>query len=262
MAEAAEKAADPGKRIYVELADGPEAVQEAQQLRYRIFAEELGADVHSQQEGVDSDDYDPYCIHMLVRDRDSGSVIGCTRLLDGTRAAEASGFYSQGEFHMENIRRLPGHVLEVGRTCVHPDYRNGSTIGVLWSGLAEFIIDNRVDYLFGCASISLEDGGVQAEAIMQKLRQKYMAPDNLQVQPKLAVPAPEGDVNVLPKMPPLLKAYLSLGARVCGEPCWDPDFRVADVLILVDVSSSSARYVRHFVTNKGRVLVQKTASYG
>lgn len=261
MAEAAARAADPGKRIYVELASDREAIQEAQQLRYRIFAEELGADVHSRQEGVDSDDYDPYCTHMLVRDRDSGTVIGCTRLLDGERARAAGGFYSQDEFHMENIRRLPGHVLEVGRTCVHPDYRNGSTIGVLWSGLAEYIIDNDVDYLFGCASISLTDGGVQAEAIMRKLRQKYMAPDNLQVKPKLAVPAPRGPIEAIPKMPPLLKAYLSLGARVCGEPCWDPDFRVADVFILVDVGGASARYVRHFVTNKGRQLAPRTASY-
>lgn len=261
MAEAAAQATEPGKRIYVELAEGEEAIREAQQLRYRIFAEELGADVHSTQDGVDSDDYDPYCTHMLVRDRESGSVIGCTRLLDGERARAAGGFYSQDEFRMESIRRLPGHVLEVGRTCVHPDYRNGSTIGVLWSGLAEYIIDHDVDYLFGCASISLTDGGVQAEAIMQKLRQKYMAPENLQVEPKLAVPRPEQRIDVIPKMPPLLKAYLSLGARVCGEPCWDPDFRVADVFILVDVGGASARYVRHFVTNKGRQLHSRTASY-
>lgn len=236
-------------KLHVELARSESDVREAQRLRYRIFAEELGATLHGDGEGLDTDRFDPYCQHLLVRESDSGRIVGCTRLLTDEQAARAGRFYSAGEFDLAPILALPGRRLEVGRTCIDPAYRSGAAIGVLWSGLAGFIQLHDIDYLFGCASIELDDGGVRAAAIMQRLRQHAMAADELQVQPKL--PLPETDLprddRLTAPMPPLLKAYVRLGARACGEPCWDPDFKVADVLMLLNVDDLNPAYSRHFL---------------
>ena len=235
------------RRLVVELAATPEAVIEAQRLRYRVFAGEMGAAVHGHSEGCESDAYDEFCQHLLVRERASARVVACSRILDAGTAARAGGFYSASEFEMERIAALPGRIMELGRTCVDAGFRDGATIATLWSGLARYIVDGGYDYLFGCASIGLQDGGLQAAAIMNRLRGRYMADPRYRVVPRLALPPVHADTSVLPRMPPLLKAYLSLGARICGEPCWDPDFGVADVFILVDTRALSARYVRHFM---------------
>ncbi|MGD8710959.1 MAG: GNAT family N-acyltransferase [Ectothiorhodospiraceae bacterium] len=234
-------------RFDVAVAGTPADVADTQRLRYRVFAEELGASVHGPADGLEGDDYDAFCDHILVRDRGTGDVVACSRILDRDRAARAGGFYSQSEFDMAAIEALPGRIMELGRTCVHPAYRGGATISTLWSGLAEYIVHHGYDYLIGCASVSVADGGYQAHGIMQRLRRRYLAPSHMRVRPRVPLPPAPTEDNVLAKMPPLLKAYMALGARICGEPCWDPDFGVADLFILVDTADLSSRYVRHFI---------------
>jgi len=241
-------------KLYVELARNDEDIRASQALRYRIFAEELGAKLDSAEPGVDADRFDAHCQHLLVRESASGRVVGCTRLLTDQGAAAAGGFYSAGEFDITPILGLDGSRLEVGRTCISPEYRQGAAIAVLWSGLAGFIHLNHIDFLFGCASIELDDGGFRAGAIMQRLRQHAMAPAGLHVQPSLPLPDTDLPVeaNLTAPMPPLLKAYVRLGARACGEPCWDPDFKVADVLMLLDVDDLNPAYSRHFLERAAR----------
>lgn len=236
-------------KLYVELARNHADVREAQQLRYRIFAEELGAQLDAGEAGLDVDGFDAHCEHLLVRESHSHRVVGCTRLLTDAGARAAGGFYSTREFDIGPVLALPGRRLEVGRTCIAPEYRQGAAIAVLWSGLAGFIHLHHIDYLFGCASIELEDGGARAGAIMQRLRQHAMATPQLHVQPHLPLPEAElpAEPNVTAAMPPLLKAYVRLGARACGEPCWDPDFKVADVLMLLNVDELNPAYSRHFL---------------
>lgn len=241
-------------KLYVELARDAEDVRESQRLRYRIFAEEMGAQLKGDDGDLDIDHFDAHCQHLLVRESASGRVVGSTRLLTDQGAAAAGAFYSESEFDIRPVLALPGRRLEVGRTCIAPEYRQGAAIAVLWSGLAGFIHLHHIDYLFGCASIELDDGGVRAGAIMQRLRQHAMATEQLQVQPHL--PLPEADLpvedNLTAPMPPLLKAYVRLGARACGEPCWDPDFKVADVLMLLDVDELNPAYSRHFLDRAAR----------
>lgn len=235
--------------LYVELASTAEDVLASQQLRYRVFAEEMGARLHSATAGIDEDRFDAYCQHLLVRERDSGRIVATTRLLVDEQARRAGGFYSQSEFAMETILALPGRRLEVGRTCVDPGYRQGAAIAVLWSGLAAFVSLHHIDYLFGCASIGLEDGGVRAHAIMDRVRQQAMTDPTVRVVPRHALPAApayEPD-RVKAPLPPLLKAYFRLGAQAAGEPCLDEDFNVADVFVLVDVDRIDAGYSRHFL---------------
>lgn len=236
-------------RLYVELATTIDDICASQALRYRVFAEELGAKVKGGPVGVDEDAYDPYCQHLLVRESGSGRVIGSTRLLVDEQACKAGGFYSSSEFELGPLLELPGRRLEVGRTCIDPGYRQGAAIAVLWSGLADFVREKQIDMLFGCASIEMHDGGVVAQAIMNRVRQRAMTGADCRVIPKNPLPAlPRGaEDTVSAPLPPLLKAYFRLGAQACGEPCHDPAFNCADILVLVNVGEIDASYTRHFL---------------
>lgn len=238
-------------RLQVKLAHTEEEVLATQRLRYRVFAEEMGAEVHTSAPEVEADDYDPYCQHLLVQDATTGRVVSSTRILTRQMVRRAGGFYSESEFDMGGILGLPGNFMEIGRTCVDPDFRSGAAIGMLWAGLAQFIELNQIDYLIGCASIPMTDGGALAHGIMDRLREHHMAPDHLRVTPYRPLPPATGSGGASPAMPPLLKAYLRVGAWACGEPCWDPDFQVADVFILLDVDNLQQRYVRHFLRGEG-----------
>jgi putative hemolysin len=237
----------PQKKLRVELAISEADIRASQRLRYRIFAEEMGAHLPSAAEELDRDQYDPYCQHMLVKDNLSGEVIGSTRILSEHQARKAGGFYSESEFNLSQLLPLKGRVIEIGRTCIHPQYRKGRALSLLWAALAKYMDKNQVDYLFGCASIPMHDGGYQAHSIMDELRSSHLADEAYRVNPALTLP----EVNEIParlvSMPPLLKAYLRLGLKVCGEACWDPDFNVADVFVLLDRKQIDPRYVRHYM---------------
>lgn len=240
-------------RLYAELAVSPDDVREAQRLRYQVFAEELGARLKSASRAIDEDRFDPYCAHLLVREGNGGRVVGCTRLLADEQAAAAGGFYSEGEFDIAPILALPGKRLEMGRTCIAAEHRQGAAIAVLWSGIAGLVALHGYDYLFGCASIELNDGGYRAQAIVNRLRQQAMSDDGLRVRPLLPLPPAAGaDAPLAAAIPPLLKAYVRAGAKVCGEPCWDPDFNVADLLMLLDFDDLDPTYARHFLARAGR----------
>lgn len=238
-------------RYQVSIATTVAEVRASQKLRYAIFAEEQGAVLHTTIPGLDADELDPYCMHLLVHDSERDCLVASTRVLNNENAAGFGRFYSESEFEMDAVKRLQGRKLEVGRTCVHADYRNGAVIGALWQGLIELMYRDGYQWLFGCASISLEDGGSNLHAVMDRFRRKYMCDQSYRVTPRVNVPAvvDEESLTAL-RIPPLLKAYVSLGAHICGEPSWDEDFNVADVFVLLNVDNLSTRYVRHFARNQ------------
>jgi putative hemolysin len=242
-----------GQRLFVELAASPAEVREAQALRYRVFAQEMGARLKDGRQGLDVDEFDESCQHLLVRDGRSGQVVGCTRILTDRQASRLGRFYSESEFDLGAIPRLPGRLLEVGRTCIAPEFRQGPAIAVLWSGLAGFVQLHGFDYLFGCASMPLGAADLQAAAIMNRLRRQAMSPTHLRVTPRtpLSTPAVPAE-NLDAPLPALLRAYVRLGAKVCGEPCRDPDFSVADVLMLLNVDELNPTYSRHFLDRATR----------
>lgn len=232
-------------RLTVELADNEADICASQALRYRIFAQEQGANLPAANQGIDQDHYDPFCYHLLVREIDTQEIVGSTRILTDQAAKLAGGFYSENEFNLDNLLPLKGNAIEIGRTCIRQDYRNGLGIGMLWLGLAQFIKTYHIDYMFGCASVSTADGGVQINAIMEKIRDKHLAPNQYHVTPRNPIISHSSDVRA--QLPPLLKAYLKLGAWIGGEACLDKDFNVADIFILLDVNNLNTRYHRHFV---------------
>jgi len=252
-ASASDLSTNRGSRLYVELARGPRDVRAAQALRYKVFGEEMGATLKGSGSHLDVDEFDADCQHLLVRDSATGHVVGCTRLLSDANAQSVGRFYSEGEFDLRAIRALRGQMLEVGRTCIAAGYRQGAAIAVLWSGLAGFVNLHGFDYLFGCASIPLGERDIQAAAIMNRLRHQALAGPELRVTPRVPLLTSHVPDDVLDApLPALVKAYVRLGAKACGEPCRDRDFGVADVLMLLNVDELQPAYSRHFFERANR----------
>src|SRR5262245_6059706 len=236
------------KHLAVALAANIHEVREAQRLRYRVFAEEMGARVPGREQGIDCDIYDAYCHHLLVRDTESGEVVGTYRILPGTQARRIGGFYSDGEFDLTRLNSLREATVEVGRSCVHPDYRSGATIALLWSGLCAYVLKHNYRYLIGCASIGMADGGHSAASIYRQLAETHLSPLEYRVFPRsgLVLDGLERDGGET-QLPPLLKGYIRVGCYVCGAPAWDPDFNTADLLMLLPLARFNPRYARHFL---------------
>ena len=220
-------------------------LEDVQRLRYAVFADEMGARLGGSRPGIDEDAFDRYCDHLMVRDCDSGQVVGTYRILPPHQRQQIGRLYSAAEFDLSRLEHLQPSLIEVGRSCVHPDYRTGAAILLLWAGLAHYMRQGRYQHLIGCASVSLADGGGQAAGLRDRV-QTYLCDPEYRVFPHTAFPheriARPGSVE----MPPLIKGYLRLGAKVCGEPAWDPDFNTADFLIWLNLENLQPRYARHF----------------
>ncbi|HKB58643.1 MAG TPA: GNAT family N-acyltransferase [Gallionellaceae bacterium] len=234
-------------RIITSLARSKAEVHEAQRLRFQVFGEEMGARLASAAEEIDRDRFDDYCDHLLVRDDADGKVVGTYRILPPAQAAHMGGYYSEGEFDLDRLAHIRGQLVEVGRSCVHKDYRKGAVITQLWGGLAGYMIRNGHEYLIGCASIGMGDGGHYAASVYHKIHAQHAAPPEYRVFPHSPLPLAKLDNSLDAEIPPLIKGYLRLGAYVCGEPAWDPDFNTADLFILLPLSHISRKYARHFL---------------
>jgi len=157
------------RNMSVGLAQTPREILEAQKLRYSVFAGELGARLRTRIPQVDQDIFDPYCEHLVVRDENTGAVVGTYRILSPAQAVKIGGYYSEGEFDLTRLQHLRPRMVEIGRSCVHADYRSGATITLLWAGLARYMLQHRYDYLIGCASMSMADGGHAAASVSRGL---------------------------------------------------------------------------------------------
>jgi len=234
-------------QLVAELARSAAEVREAQRLRYSVFADEMGARLTGPEPGVDEDRFDAHCQHLLVRDLASGEVVGTYRIL-GPRAAQAAGgYYSEQEFDLARLAHLRPGLVELGRSCIHADYRTGAVITLLWSGLAQYMLSCGYTHLIGCASVSMADGGHAAANLYRRIERDYLSPLEYRAFPRVRLPLERLANDDEAVLPPLLKGYLRLGAYVCGEPAWDPDFNTADVLVLLPMSRVDARYARHFI---------------
>ncbi|KPI17020.1 hypothetical protein OK074_1813 [Actinobacteria bacterium OK074] len=235
-------------RYTVSLARDEADVRAAQRLRHDVFALEMGALLSTPRPGLDVDAFDAYCDHLLVRDTVTGQVVGTYRLLPPERAAMAGRLYAESEFDLGALRGIRSCLVEVGRSCVHPDHRDGAVISLIWAGIARYMVDGGHEWLAGCCSIPLADGGALAAATWDRVSAKHLAPEEQRVRPLLpwnpeGVARPTGRTE----LPALLRGYLRLGARVCGAPAHDPDFGVADLYVLLPMSRIDARYLRHFL---------------
>lgn len=238
-------------RLFAEFVTSPEEIKEVQKLRYDVFCEEynvtLPTNTYWKGSPIDADEIDEGCLHLVVREGQTLEPVGYTRVLTQDLARKLGGFYSAHEFEISSITNIKGRIMEIGRTCIHPDYRNGGTIAVLWSRIAKFMMDNNYQYLFGCASISLADGGTAFASIMPLLRENHMSDKSMRVTPKLPLETHAEPCETENQLPPLLKAYMKMGAQICGEACWDPEFNVADVFVVLNLEQVANRYAKRFL---------------
>lgn len=242
------------------LAQSPDDIRAAQRLRYDVFIRELGGDgpMVDHAAGLECDAFDPYFDHLLLIDEDrrEDRVIGVYRLLTSDRAREIGQFYTEGEYDLTPLKQSGRRLLELGRSCVHRDYRGGSAMYHLWNGLAEYVLQHEIEILFGVASFH----GTDIAALSQPLSYLYhhhLAPEALRVT---ARPPHRQDMNLLPAdrldrraamvaTPALIKAYLRLGGSVGDGAYIDHVFNTTDVCLMVDTAAMSARH-RNFYTRK------------
>lgn len=235
---------DSGQRLTVSVARSACLIEDAQRLRYEVFAEELGARIGGDS-GLDVDEFDRYCDHIVVQDLDTLRVVGTYRVLPPHGARAIGQLYSESEFDLSRLDHLRLMMVEAGRSCVHRDYRAGPAIMLLWAALARYMKAYGYRYLFGCASVPLADGGAQA-AFVREVVQAHLTAPELRVFPRLPCPHAQLGRAVHADLPPLIKGYLRLGAQVAGEPAWDPVFDTADFPMLLAIDRLDPRYARHF----------------
>jgi putative hemolysin len=243
----------------VKVAKDHEELVNALKLRFEIFNRELNEGLDSSYAiGMDRDNYDDYCDHLIVIDTRCGKVIGTYRLLLGVVAEKNIGYYSEDEFNMNSIRAIKGEKLELGRSCVHKDYRNAGVINLLWAGIARYIEMHNVGHLFGCASLHTNDPA-EVSMIYSYMNTFHRANCEFTVHPFKRL----GGVHfssivdqktAFEKMPPLVKGYLRLGALLCGEPAHDEEFGTTDLFLLLQTEKLISRYKKRFFEDSGELL--------
>jgi len=240
-----------GAGLQVSWARHVDEVREAQRLRHQVFALEMGAQLNSLIPGHEMDMYDNYCEHLLVRDEATQEVVGTCRVLTPAQAKRVGSTYSDDEFDLTRLQSLRHRMVELGRTCVRQDHRHGGVIMTLWDALGEFMVRNQLDTVIGCASIPMLHNGMVrgdvAASIWQQLKANHLAATELHVRPRLPLPVEQLDGSLQVEPPTLIKGYLRLGAKVLGEPAWDPDFNSADLLMMMRISDLPEPYRKHFL---------------
>jgi len=253
-------------RFTVRLAESETDVAAAQRLRYRVFVEEMGATPTDDEaaERREHDRYDPYFEHLLLidnrcEDRDiEHGVVGAYRLMRGQRAREGIGFYGKDEYDLTLIERFPRETLELGRSCVDAQYRGGSGMHLLWTGLGEYVATHDVGILFGVASFHGADPQPIAQALSY-LHHNHLAPPDLRVRAvehnytNMAILPPEqvNKVEAMRQMPALIKAYIRLGGFVGDGAFIDRPFNTVDVCLLMDTSRMVERYYKFYSRQRG-----------
>lgn len=233
--------------LVLSIASTESELQELQRLRFRIFTEDMGAHFPMAIGDRDVDEFDQWCLHFMVRDTETNKIIGTYRILTPESAKEAGKYYSESEFDLTPLNHFRPLLVEVGRSCVDSEYRNGPAIMLLWTGLAKLMMQGGYRYMLGCASVSLADDGITASAVWrtaQALIQQHA--DTPQITPLCPYPLSKLNRTEPAREPPLIKGYLHIGATICGEPAWDKDFDTADFPILLDLEWVDSRYRRHF----------------
>jgi len=226
---------------------------EAQRLRFEVFNLELQLGLASSlASGLDQDAHDGHCDHLLVVDTDRDRLVGTYRLLPFDRVP-SFGFYSESEFDLTNVKRSGLRPLELGRSCVALEYRDGRVISLLFRGIVEYLRRCQADALMGCVSI-LGTDLPKISAIQAMLSGRFLSDPGLRVTPRrgfdvppLPWSAPVDETSTFRSLPPLFRGYLHLGAKVCGPPAYDRQFGTTDYFVLARMRDIVGRYSRRFL---------------
>lgn len=255
-------------KLEVRLATTMAELDAAMRLRFEVFNLELQEGLNASYErGYDTDAYDAYCDHLIVKDMEQGEVVGTYRLLPQSRAERNIGFYSENEFDLSNLKQTAsiygGELLELGRSCIAESHRSFATINLLWAAIVNCAVERRINYLFGCGSLHIADAG-EVGQVYSYLFANHFAPEEYRVYPLAHCRMRTGnewggnETNepvepraAMKKLSPILKGYLRTGALICGAPAYDTEFGTADVLVLMQMQKLSGRYRQHWLRAAG-----------
>ncbi len=242
----------------IKIAETDEELEATLRLRYEIFNIEQGHGIEgSSAHGMDFDDYDKYCLHLIVFNKQTNLLVGTYRLHLGSIAMDANGFYSCTEFDITGLDKIAQSSMELGRSCVRAEFRTGAAVALLWGGIGELMMRAKLRYLFGCVSFEKHNAAA-TWAIYEHFKKEGLVTDTIVGTPmkgyELEKSTPEeiakyaSDIKNTVKefVPPLLKGYLRLGTKIFGEPLYDPVFKTIDLLILLDTYAVPERYSKHY----------------
>ncbi len=220
------------------LARNTDEVRAAQALRYEVFNLELNEGLEqSHLAGLDEDLFDAVCDHLIVEHLPTANIVGTYRLQSGPNAAANRGYYCAQEFEFQMFEPLRPEMIELGRACVHARHRNLAVLGLLWKGIADYAMLHGGRYLFGCSSLTSQDPAAGASAYADLCR-KHLAQPQWRTRPLAEYDCPLDQLSAeAPKIPKLLRAYLTLGAKICGPPALDRQFKTIDFLTLLDLET-------------------------
>jgi hypothetical protein len=239
-----------GPRYTLLLTNDPGLIQDAQRLRYEVFSTEPGFALDNDT-ALDADRFDEHCDHILVRDEDTGAVIGCYRMLPPPGAIAAGGLYTATEFDVRALDPLRPSMVEMGRAVVRSDHRNGAVVLMMWAGILAYLDRCGYDYVIGCVSVPTHgDGppGSQIRGVRDFVLDRHAADPRHTLYPYRPVVLDGLGLDAIaaparPSIPPLMRGYLRLGAQICGEPAHDPEFGVGDFPALLDKRRADIRYL-------------------
>jgi putative hemolysin len=248
-----------GGNLGVRIASTEAEIDASQALRYRVFYNDMGAQPSAEAERRqrDFDPYDAVADHLLVVDHAIGpgpeGVVATYRLIRRPAAEKVGQFYSADEYDISAMLAFPGQLLELGRSCVHPDYRGRSAMQLLWRGIAAYVFMHRIDLMFGCASLPGTDPDALASELTY-LHHNHLAPPALRpralpdryVEMRRMDPAAIDPRRALAVLPPLIKGYLRLGGFVGDGAVIDPQFNTTDVAVIVKTDLVTDKYYRHY----------------
>jgi len=228
-------------------------------LRFKVFNIELGEGLESSyQTGMDSDQFDLFCEHLLVEEKMSRRIVGTYRMQSGMSAAANLGYYSEQEFNLAPYEALRAGILELGRASIDREHRTPEVLTLLWRGIAQYATDMGLRYLIGCSSLNSKDPAEGWE--MYRQLEQYRVSPEFETMPtaRYACPTEQEGCSAQPpspqemrthkdssvKIPRLLKTYLAIGARIAAPPAWDREFGTIDFLTLLDLKliSPGARH--------------------
>ena len=238
-----------GTQYASRLAATSDEIKAAQALRFEVFNLELNEGLpQSYATGLDADPFEVVCDHLIVEHLPSKHIVGTYRLQTGVSAAKNLGFYSAQEFDFSVYEPLRKEIVELGRACVHAQHRNIVVLGMLWKGIADYAQRRGARYLAGCSSITSQDPAVGASAYSELCRKNLAAPE-WRTRPLAAYDCP---LDLLAedgcKIPKLLRAYMNIGAKICGPPALDRHFKTIDFLTFVDLQNLSVQAKERFMS--------------
>jgi putative hemolysin len=235
-------------RYEIRLAETLDERDAACRLRFKVFNIELGEGLASSyQTGLDQDHFDLFCDHLIVEDRSRREVVGTYRMQSGETAARKLGYYSQQEFDFSPYELIRTQVLELGRASIDRDHRTSEVLTLLWRGIAQYAQFYDLRYLIGCSSLNSRDPWEGWSMYRQLM--PFLASQPLRTRPTSTyeLPTHANETAVEVKIPKLLKTYIAVGARICGEPAWDRDFGTIDFLTLLDLAQLSPAAKHRFL---------------